>query len=222
MTTAVSSSTSSAASSAAAGSNVAADTQDKFLNLLVAQLKNQDPLNPMDNAQMTSQIAQINTVDGITKLNATLQQLLGSYDTSQAMQATSLVGHSVLAAGTTLDLANGLASGGFELAAPADKVTVTVTGANGQVVHQANLSNLDSGVQSFQWDGMNDAGVAAAAGRYTFSVSAISNGQGVTVNPLALSHIDGVAGGGAAAGTAGTTFNTSTGSVTWSQVKQVM
>jgi flagellar basal-body rod modification protein FlgD len=75
---------------------VTADAQDRFLKLLTTQLKNQDPLNPMDNAQMTSQLAQISTVDGIEKLNATLQKMLSSSNEPEAMQASALVGHQVM------------------------------------------------------------------------------------------------------------------------------
>jgi flagellar basal-body rod modification protein FlgD len=205
------------ASSAATGSATAAQTQDKFLNLLVAQLKNQDPLNPMDNAQVTSQLAQINTVDGIEKLNTTLQSLLGSYSTSQAMQASSLVGHDVVTSGNVMDLAGGSAVAGFELDGAADQVSVTITAPNGQIVHQATLANMDAGVHTFQWDGMNDAGVASAAGRYTFAVKAVAQNTAIAASPLTISRVDSVANG-----TSGTTLNTATGAVAWGQVKQVM
>jgi len=220
MTTSVTSNSgasSSSASSAPAAGSTAAQTQDKFLNLLVAQLKNQDPLNPMDNAQVTSQLAQINTVDGIEKLNTTLQTLLGSYSTSQAMQASSLVGHNVVTAGNTMDLADGGAVAGFELDGAADQVNVTVTAPNGQIVHQATLKDMASGMHTFMWDGTNDAGVAAAAGRYTFAVKAVAANQAVAANPMTISRVDSVSNGAS-----GTTLNTATGSVAWSQVKQVM
>jgi flagellar basal-body rod modification protein FlgD len=135
------------------------------------------------------------------------------------MQASSLVGQSVLSAGNSLNLANGSASGGFNLAAAADQVTVTVASQSGQVVHQATMNNLNAGTQTFQWDGTTDAGTAAAAGQYTFSVAAVSQGKAVTVTPLALSTVTGVSGG--ASTTSGTTLDTTNGSVPWSQVQQV-
>jgi flagellar basal-body rod modification protein FlgD len=76
--------------SAAAEGSVQADT-DKFMTLLVTQLKNQDPLNPLDNAQITSQLAQLSTVTGINKLNDTLETLKGSYQSSEALQATNMI-----------------------------------------------------------------------------------------------------------------------------------
>src|SRR5439155_26218822 len=102
----------------------AAVTSDRFLKLLVAQMKNQDPLNPMDNAQVTSQMAQINTVTGIDKLNATVQGLSSQFVQLQAMQGASLVGRDVIVAGNKLsvDTEAGVGQGGFQLDNPADAV----------------------------------------------------------------------------------------------------
>ncbi len=89
--------------------------QNRFLKLLTTQLKNQDPLNPMDNAQMTSQLAQMSTVSGIEKLNTTLGKMLDIYDSGQSMQAAGLIGKHVLVPGNTLPLAGGQALGGAML-----------------------------------------------------------------------------------------------------------
>src|SRR4030067_116548 len=105
------------AAPAAAGTKATSDAQDRFLTLLVAQLKNQDPLNPMDNAQITTQMAQISTVTGIDKLNETLQALSDSMAMGQSVSATSMIGHGVLVPGSTLNLANGQAIGGGGLGA---------------------------------------------------------------------------------------------------------
>src|SRR5215470_2380597 len=97
-------------------SSVAADatmTSDRFLKLLVAQMNNQDPLNPLDNAQVTSQMAQINTVTGINGLNDTVNQLLGQFTRLESLQAAQLTGRSVLVPGNSLTLpADGKAVGG--------------------------------------------------------------------------------------------------------------
>src|SRR3954468_18494694 len=95
-------STGAAATAAAKASSLtsASDQEDRFMKLLVAQMQNQDPLNPMDNAQMTSQIAQINTVGGIEKLNTTVASLLSAFNRMQSQSATQLVGHQVLVAGS--------------------------------------------------------------------------------------------------------------------------
>lgn len=218
MTTAVGSSTSSTGTSSTSGSaNSAAATQDKFLALLVAQLKNQDPMSPMDNAQMTSQLAQINTVQGIESLNTTLQSLMGSYSTSQSMQAASLVGRYVFTEGKDMNLSSGVGVAGFTLDSPADKVTITVTSPGGQVVHTATMDNLDAGTNTFQWDGKTDAGGTSADGNYTFAITATNQGQKVTATPLTVARVDSVINNAS-----GALLHTSNGSVAWDKVKQVM
>ena len=191
--------------------------QDRFLTLLVAQMKNQDPLNPLDNAQVTSQLAQINTVNGIEKLNQTLNKLLDSNQGAQALQAATMVGRQVLAEGSGIVLAGGSARAGFELKDGADQVTVTVSSPGGQVVHRATLANLAAGIHSFEWDGKTDAGAAAADGSYSFAVSARQGGANASVQPLAVSRVDGVSNG-----SNGLVVRTSNGTLDWSKIKQVM
>ena len=106
--------------------------EDKFMTLLLTQVRNQDPLNPLDNTTMTSQLAQISTVNGIDKLNTTVQQMSASFLAAQQLQAGSLIGHGVLAQGDTIALANGKATGGLVLDQPADDVVVQVFGPAGQ------------------------------------------------------------------------------------------
>src|SRR5262245_57095214 len=87
-----------------AAKTTAQEAQDRFMTLLVTQMKNQDPMNPLDNAQVTSQLAQLSTVTGIDKLNSTLESLMGNYRTSQALEAVSMIGHGVLTPGAGVDL----------------------------------------------------------------------------------------------------------------------
>jgi flagellar hook assembly protein FlgD len=125
------------ATGGASGSAKASDdpTEDRFLKLLVAQMKNQDPLNPLDNAQVTSQLAQINTVKGIDKLNTALQKLVDRGESGTATEAAAMVGRRVLVEGSTMELPEeGVAQAGFELAAPASSVKIEVVGRNGAVV----------------------------------------------------------------------------------------
>ena len=104
-------STSSTASSGL-GATSAADLSNQFMTLLVTQLRNQDPMNPMDNAQVTSQLAQLSTVDGINKMNDSLTALAAQFQASQALQGASLIGHQVLAQGSVLNLGSSGAAGG--------------------------------------------------------------------------------------------------------------
>ena len=150
------------------------EAQSKFLTLLTTQLKNQDPLDPMDNAQVTSQLAQISTVDGIERLNLTMSKLLAGLNGNETMQAAALVGRSVLVPGDHIDLGEESASGGFVLDGPADSVTVSVSDANGLEVAQLDLGAMDAGIHPFSWDGNSINGTPAASGRYRVSITARS------------------------------------------------
>lgn len=168
-------------------------TENRFLKLLTTQLKNQDPLNPLDNAQMTSQMAQISTVNGIEKLNATLEKLMASSTDAQAMQAASMLGHQVLVGGSVMTLADGgQAAGGVEFSQSVDSATVTIKDANGLVVRTLSLGTQPAGQTRIVWDGKNDAGVQAAAGRYSFSVAAELGGKAVTATALELAEVTGI------------------------------
>jgi flagellar basal-body rod modification protein FlgD len=137
--------------SAAAQRN-AAGSEDRFLKLLVAQMKNQDPLNPMDNAQVTSQMAQINTVSGIEKLNGTVEGLNRQFVQMQALQGANLVGRDVVLAGDRLGPNDeGLVQGGFELASAADSVNVEILNAAGHVIDTVELGAQGSGRHGFEW-----------------------------------------------------------------------
>ena len=159
------------------------------MKLLTTQLKNQDPLNPMDNAQMTSQLAQISTVDGIEKLNATLQKLLSSTVDAEAMQAAALVGHQVMVAGSGLTLTDNGAVGGVELNSAADQVVLTIKDANGLPIKTMNLDDLDAGTHNFAWDGKADSGAQAVNGAYSVSVVAKRGSDKVEASTLELAGV---------------------------------
>jgi len=172
--------------------SVQADT-DKFMTLLVTQLKNQDPLNPLDNAQVTSQLAQLQTVTGVNKLNETLETLKSSYQSSESMQATNLIGHGVLVEGNTLNLTGGKSVFGVDLATAADNVQVIVTDPRtGKDVATIDLGSLDAGAMPLAWDGTSDSVDAAmlADGRYSFRIAATLAGQPLTdVKALTLDTV---------------------------------
>ncbi len=227
-TTAVDSSTSSAVFSAINAANNSTSTaakpsasnsaQDRFLTLLTTQLKNQDPLNPMDNAQMTSQLAQLSTVDGITKLNATLQALLNNSAASQTLQAAALVGQSVLVPGKGLSLQQGQAIGGVDMDSAANDVVVTITDANGLAVRTLDLGALPAGTTHFAWDGSTNNGATAADGNYSMSISAKQGSNTVTPTALALGTVTSVAQNGQ-----GVSLTVSRlGTFTLSDVKQIL
>ncbi|MDD5247931.1 MAG: flagellar hook capping FlgD N-terminal domain-containing protein [Rhodocyclaceae bacterium] len=173
----------------------ASSQKNTFLTLLTTQLQNQDPLNPLDNSQMTSQLAQISTVDGITQLNATLQTLLSNNTQSQTLQAAALVGHGVLVPGSAMTLSGGSAIAGFDLASAADVVKVSIKDSSGTVVRTLQMRNQDAGVQAFAWDGKTDSGAAAADGAYTFAVTAAQGSNTVTATALATGTVSAVVNG---------------------------
>lgn len=179
-------------SSSSSSANSMTDVQSRFLTLLTTQLKNQDPLNPMDNAQMTSQLAQINMVDGIDKLNTTLSKLIDGQSQSQALQAAALVGHGVLVPGTNMDLTSGAAVAGFELSSGADAVNVDIKDANGLVVRTLRLGAQKAGIQAFGWDGKTEAGTQAADGHYSFAISATQGSEKVKVSGLGYGVVESV------------------------------
>ena len=177
---------------AAASTAKTTDAQSRFLKLLTEQLKNQDPLSPMDNAQMTSQLAQISTVDGIEKLNTTLTALLDGSQSSDAVQAAALVGKGVMVEGKALTLSGGKAYGGIELASAADKVTVTIKDANGLEVRKLELGDAEAGISNFAWDGLTASGAQAVDGKYTMSVSATRGDTDLKPTALQLSTVNSV------------------------------
>lgn len=167
-------------------------SKSQFLQLLTQQLKNQDPMNPVDNAQMTSQLAQISTVDGISQVNDTLQTMLSTFQASAATQAAGLVGHAVLVKGTHLQLASGQSVGGVDLASAADKVSVSILDSSGAEVKRLELGAKSAGSSQFSWDGKLADGTTAADGTYTVKVSASMSGTAVDASVLQLGAVTGV------------------------------
>lgn len=171
-----------------------ADLQDSFMTLLVTQLQNQDPMNPMENAEMTSQLAQINTVTGIENLNDTLASINGQLDTSQVLQASGLIGQGVLVPGTRVLVGEEGATTpfGVELGEAADEVRISIRNDSGAVVRTFDNFSLDAGVESFTWDGTTDDGSTAPEGAYSVSIEASSGGEPVEVTALNYALVNGV------------------------------
>jgi flagellar basal-body rod modification protein FlgD len=161
-----------------ADGSVDADT-NKFLTLLVTQLKNQDPMNPLDNAQITSQLAQLSTVTGVNKLNTTLESLKTSYQSSEAMAATNMIGHGVLVEGDYVNLQSGKGIMGIDLASAADSVKLVVTDPKtGKDVQTIDMGARPAGTIPLAWDGVPDGATDPLAdGKYLIRVVATQAGQ---------------------------------------------
>lgn len=173
-----------------------ADSEQRFLKLLVTQLNNQDPLNPLDNAQLTSQLAQMSTVSGIEKLNSAFQSLLAQSGSSQVLQSAALIGRTVLVPGSELTLAQGAAIPfAVEVPVAADSVKVTITNAAGDTVRSYDLGALPQGTKTLSWDGKSDNGTQLADGAYKVKVEALSGGDKAAAGTLTYAKVTSVAQG---------------------------
>ena len=188
---------SSAGTPSAMGAQASAtDQQDRFMKLLVAQLKNQDPMNPMDNAQMTSQMAQISTVSGISQLNETIKSMSAQFTSMQMMQGAGMIGHNVMVQSNTLSIDAGKAKGAIDLSGNADSVQIQVLSPGGQLLDTLSLGAQTTGRHTFEWDAKNYNDV----GNPTFKVVATSGKQAVAATALAVDTVTGIS-------TAGNTMN---------------
>ncbi|MGE1561296.1 flagellar hook assembly protein FlgD [Pantoea septica] len=180
-------------SSSSGTSNSAQDLQNQFLTMLVTQLQNQDPTNPMDNSQLTTQLAQINTLSGIEKLNTTLGSISGQISTSQSLQSSTLIGHGVMVNGTQVLVGKGTTTPfGVELATASTATTATVKDAGGNVVRTIDLGALSAGVHTFSWDGTLTDSSTAPDGKYTVSIAASNGSTQLVAQPLNYAYINGV------------------------------
>lgn len=160
--------------------------QADFLQLITAQMQDQNPLSPSDPTQFVTQL------EGMSQMSA-MQSMQASMQASSIMNGTTLIGHSVLAPGTQAVLATGGAIGGAVTApAGATKLTVTVQDSTGATVDSFAVTPADSGLTSFIWNGATNTGATAAAGTYTLGVTATVNGQTQTLSPMVVNKVDSV------------------------------
>jgi flagellar basal-body rod modification protein FlgD len=160
--------------------------QTDFLQLITAQLQDQNPLSPTDPTQFVSQL------EGMSEVSS-MQSMQGSLQASQLLSGTSLLGQSVLAPGSQATLASGGSMGGAVTApAGATQLTVSITDANGNPMTSFNVAPAASGMTSFTWNGTTSSGATAPAGTYTVAVNATVNGATVPVTPNVVSKVDSV------------------------------
>jgi flagellar basal-body rod modification protein FlgD len=165
------------------------EAQDRFMTLLITQMKNQDPLNPMDNAQVTSQMAQLSTVTGINKLNDTLDSLINSVQTGQSYQASSMIGHNVLVSGNNVSTSGTGGYFGVDLPLGADKLSITIKDSAGTTIRTVALGAQEAGTLPLSWDGLGDDGSVASSGSYQFEVTATTANQSVAATGLSYAQV---------------------------------
>lgn len=151
--------------------------QDDFLRLLVAQMENQDPTQPMDNFQFLSQIAQFGMVDGIRNLQTSFGSVADGLKQAQLLQASSLLGREVLSAGNTATFTGSNNISGFvNVAEPVSQIEVEIRSASGILVNTLSLGASNGGEVAFTWNGVNSEGDILPPGRYFVYAKGISEG----------------------------------------------
>jgi len=167
--------------------------QKEFLTLFLAQLQNQDPLSPMDPEQMTSQLAQLSSLEQLTGMNQKLDQLASATKQDMTTTLVGMIGKHVRFDASQLAVADGRTSQvAYTLGSAASDVQVRITTADGTVVRTAQLGSLPAGAQTYAWDGRDDGGKVVPDGSYTAHVTATIGGQRVGVAADADGAVDGV------------------------------
>jgi flagellar basal-body rod modification protein FlgD len=167
-------------------------TQSDFLQLMVTQMQNQDPTSPTDPSQFLGQLAQMSEVSSLQDMQTSLGTLSSALLSSQAVTGASLVGHDVLASGTTGTLAaGGTLAGAVQTPAGATALSVAVTDSTGALVKTISVAP-QSGLTGFSWDGTTNSGANAPAGAYSFAVTATVSGAAQAVTPLVESTVQSV------------------------------
>lgn len=167
--------------------------KNEFLELLVAQLNNQDPLAPQENGEFIAQLAQFSTVEGIEKMNSTMDAMASSFQSSQALQASSMVGRTVVIPSdrAMVDPADGF-SGQLVLPQASPAVLVNVYDEAGSMVATVNLGAQETGIHDFAWDGLDSSGNPMPAGKYKFEAHASINGETTQLATLLPANVDSV------------------------------
>ena len=167
--------------------------KDMFMRLLLAQIENQDPLKPTDQTDFVAQLAQFSSLEGIQNLNSTVQDIGSMYRSSQALQATALVGREVLIPGQVVYLENGgRISGTIEEGQASGDVMMIVKDASGQVVANRDLGNIGSAETPFSWDGANNLGEPLPEGLYSISIEGTLSGENEALVTSVYSRVNSV------------------------------
>jgi flagellar basal-body rod modification protein FlgD len=167
--------------------------QEEFLNLMITQLKNQDPFKPLESGEFLGQLAQFGTVSGLAGLQTSFDGLATSLVSNQALQAASLVGRSALVESSRAGLEkDGVVEGAVDLPAATGGLHVEVRDATGQVVRHLELGSQTAGLVSFTWDGKTDDGESAPPGGYALVASFQAGTKPEAAKTLVSAPVDSV------------------------------
>jgi flagellar basal-body rod modification protein FlgD len=193
--------------------------QNEFLKLMLAQLKNQDPMKPTDPTQFLSQLAQFSTVTGIQNMQTSMADLASSLRSTQVLNGASLVGHDVLAPGTKDTIEAGQSvKGAVEAPDGTSEILVTIKDGSGALV-RSFTTVAGSGMNEFNWDGKDNLGNPVPAGQYSFEVNANVAGKAEALDPLLSSKVASVT---IDPKNGSLTLNTNTGAVPLTDVRRVL
>ena len=167
--------------------------QEDFLTLMMAQLKHQDPFKPMENGEFLGQMAQFSTVTGIEGMQTSLEQMSGSFTANQTLQASQLIGQSVLVEDSIAHLkTDGSVEGRFELSASTGSIKMDIMDSSGRLVREIEMGEKAAGRHDFSWDGKNASGDQLPAGQYTIEITAQSGDTREAVSVLLSREVDSV------------------------------
>lgn len=194
--------------------------QDEFMELMTTQLANQDPLAPMENGEFMGQIAQFGTVDGINNLLGSFNELATNLQSSQALQASNIIGRQVLVNHDQGYLpSQGSLQGAVELDSSSSNVAVNIYDANGEAIGRVDLGAQPQGLAQFAWDGTSFSGQRAPSGRYRIEVEATYGSSTEAITPQVLDMVHSLTLGNA--GQEMTVELENLGTVSFSQVNQI-
>ncbi|UZK68899.1 flagellar hook assembly protein FlgD [Sphingomonas sp. S1-29] len=167
--------------------------QGDFLSLMTAQLKNQDPFEPVDNTAMVAQMAQFSSLAGITEMSSTLKAIADKLGASGMTDAAALVGRTVLAEGNVAyGRTTGGLQGGIELAGDVSELSVAIKAADGTTLRTLDLGAQKAGTVTFDWDGKTETGAAAGDGPFTIVPTARNGGAAVNNKTLVWAPVSSV------------------------------
>lgn len=187
------SSSSATTSTTAATTKTQALGQSDFLNLLVAQMKYQDPLNPSDPTQFTAQLAQYSQLEQLFNLNDAMSNLTTAENNSQRLNSLSLMGQDVVVEGSDFSYSGSPVQIGYQVDGTASDIKLNIKDSNGKIVKTLAASDVSTGSHYLSWDGKDKSGNTLAAGTYSIAIDATtSGGTTASVSPLVRATVTGI------------------------------
>jgi flagellar basal-body rod modification protein FlgD len=167
--------------------------KNQFMELMIAQLKNQNPLDPKDGGAFLAQLAQFSTVDGIERLNGTMGDMAGQFKSNQALQASSLVGRKVLVPSEIAQYSQNIpVKGVIDLPSSAASVKLEIKKPSGELVREISLGTHEKGELGFTWDGLDAGGAPMPGGRYKVTASSLHEGENQALSVFLEANVDSV------------------------------